>query len=181
MPFRLIALTAAAVAATLAAAVAAGETKDQKIARALSAGPASIAAHATVAEMDAKGKLTVLRTGTNGWTCMPGHPGVIGDDPLCADAATMQWSNDWAAHKAKPTNAKPGIPYMFAGGTDWSASDPFATKATTHGKSIKEPPHYMVMWPVEKTSGLPTTPRDTGTWIMYAGTPYAHLMINGKQ
>ena len=176
MSSRLIALAAVAVAATVAAASAAGETKDQKIARALSAGPVSVTAHATVADTDPKGKMTVLRKGTNGWTCMPGHPGVIGDDPICADAMTMQWSDDWAAHKAKPTNAKPGIAYMYAGGTDWSASDPFATK----GKSIKEPPHWMVMWPVEKSSGLPTTPRDAGTWIMYAGTPYAHLMINGK-
>ena len=177
MSSRFIAFAAVAVAATVAAASAAGESKDQKIARALSAGPASITAHATVADVDAKGKMTVLRKGTNGWTCVAGHVGVIGDDPLCGDAATMQWGDDWAAHKAKPTNKQPGIAYMFAGGTDWSASDPFATK----GKSIKEGPHWMLMWPVEKSSGLPSTPRDTGTWIMYAGTPYAHLMINGKQ
>jgi hypothetical protein len=165
-----------AIAATVAAAAAATETKDQKIARALSAGPASITAHAAVMDTDAKGKMVTLRAGTNGWTCMPGHPGVVGDDPICADAATMQWADDWAAHKPKPTNTKPGIAYMLAGGTDWSASDPFATKGT----SIKEPPHWMIMWPVPKDSGLPTTLKDTGTWIMYAGTPYAHLMINGK-
>jgi len=35
------------------------------------------------------------------------------------------------------------------------------------------------MWPFEpKTTGLPTTPAQTGTWIMWADTPYAHLMIN---
>lgn len=177
MSKRFIALTAVAVVAVAGTALAAGETKDQKIARALSAGPASVTAHATVADVDAKGKMTVLRKGTNGWTCLAGHPGVVGDDAMCADAATMQWADDWAAHKPKPTNAKPGIAYMFAGGTDWSASDPFATKGT----SIKEPPHWMIMWPVTASSGLPTTPRDTGSWIMYAGTPYAHLMINGKQ
>jgi hypothetical protein len=173
---RSFALAAVALAATVAAASAATETKDQKIARALSAGPVSVTAKATVADMDAKGNMTVLRKGTNGWTCIPGHPGVVGDVAMCADAATMQWGADWAAHKPKPTNAKPGIAYMLAGGTDWSASDPFATKGTP----IKEPPHWMIMWPVDTTSGLPTTPRDTGTWIMYAGTPYAHLMINGK-
>jgi hypothetical protein len=108
---------------------------------------------------------------------VPGHVGVVGDDPFCADAAAMQWGDDWFAHKPKPTNATPGIMYMFAGGSDWSASDPFATKGTP----IKEPPHWMIMYPVAKSSGLPTTPRNTGTWIMYAGTPYAHLMINGKQ
>jgi len=35
------------------------------------------------------------------------------------------------------------------------------------------------MWPFEpKTTGLPATPSQTGTWIMWAHTPYAHLMIN---
>src|ERR1700682_5706131 len=169
-------LTLAGAALLAMTAAAPAETPAQKIARALSAGPPSITAHATVADMDDKGKMTVLRKGTNGWTCIPGHPGVVGDDAMCADAATMQWGADWAAHKAKPTNTKPGIAYMLAGGTDWSATDPFATKGTP----IKEPPHWMVMWPVPKDSGLPTTPKDTGTWIMYAGTPYAHLMINGK-
>lgn len=152
------------------------ETAAQKIARAVSAGPPAVTAHATVADVDAKGKMTVLRKGTNGWTCIPGHPGVIGDDPICADAVAMQWNDAFMAHKS-PSTAKPGIAYMYAGGTDWSASDPFATKGTP----IKEPPHWMILYPVTKDSGLPTAPRDTGTWIMYAGTPYAHLMINGKQ
>ena len=76
----------------------------------------------------------------------------------------------------KPTNTKPGIAYMLAGGTDWSATDPFATKGTP----IKEPPHWMILYPVPNSSGLPTKPKNTGTWIMYAGTPWAHLMVNGK-
>ncbi len=144
-----LAVAAFALTATVAAAATA-ETKDQKIARALSAGPASVTAHATVADMDDKGKMTVLRKGTNGWTCVPGHVGAVGDDPFCADAASMQWGDDWFSHKKKPTNAKPGIMYMFAGGTDWSASDPFATKGTP----IKEPPHWMIMWPVDKPAGF---------------------------
>ncbi len=177
MPSRFAVLAAAALVAAAAAAPAATETKAQKIARALSAGPPSVTVHATVADMDDKGKMTTLRMGTNGWTCVPGHVGVVGDDPLCADAPSMQWGADWMAHKKKPTNTKPGIIYMYAGGTDWSASDPFATKGTV----LKEPPHYMIMWAFDgKTSGLPTTPRTTGSWIMYAGTPYAHLMVNGK-
>jgi len=65
---------------------------------------------------------------------------------------------------------------MLAGGTDWSATDPYATKGTP----IKEPPHWMLMWPFDAASGLPTTEKKTDTWIMWAGTPYAHLMINQK-
>ena len=37
----------------------------------------------------------------------------------------------------------------------------------------------MILWPYDPgASGLPAKPKKTGTWIMWAGTPYAHLMIN---
>ena len=165
------------VTATCAVASAAEESTATKIARALSAAPASVAAHATVADMDEKGNMKVLRKGTNGYTCVPGHVGVIGDDAMCMDKPSLQWAADWIAHKPKPTNTVPGVIYMLAGGTDWSATDPFATKGTP----IHEPPHWMIMWPFDpKTSGLPSGIKSTGTWIMYANTPWAHLMINQK-
>jgi hypothetical protein len=148
-----------------------------KIQRALAAAPASIQAGATVMDVDAHGKMSTLRKGTNGFTCFPGHPGIVGDDAMCADAQAMIWIGDWMAHKPKPTNTAPGIIYMLAGGTDWSATDPWATSGTP----IHEPPHWMVMWPFDpKTSGLSSKLSSTGTWIMDAGTPYAHLMINQK-
>lgn len=153
------------------------ESTTTKIQRALSAAPASIQAGATIMDADAHGKMTVLRKGTNGFTCFPGHPGVVGDDPICADAQSLIWMQDFVAHKPKPTNTAPGIVYMLAGGTDWSGSDPFATKGTP----IHEPPHWMIMWPYDpKTSGLSSKVSNTGTWIMDAGTPWAHLMINQK-
>jgi hypothetical protein len=155
----------------------AGETQQDKIKRALSAAPPVIAKAAKVVDMDEQGKMTVLREGSNGFTCFPGHPGVVGDVAICADQAAMQWISDFMAHKPKPTNTEPGIAYMLAGGSDWSATDPFATSGTP----IQEPPHWMMMWPFDPTAtGLPTTPKQTGTWIMYAGTPWAHLMINQR-
>jgi hypothetical protein len=37
------------------------------------------------------------------------------------------------------------------------------------------------MWPFDaKESGLSDKEKKAGTWIMWAGTPYAHLMINQK-
>jgi hypothetical protein len=153
----------------------ASETMQAKIKRALSAAPPNVAKAAKVVDMDGQGKITVLREGTNGFTCFPGHPGVVGDVAMCADAPSMQWVSDLMSHKSKPTNTEPGVIYMLAGGTDWSATDPSATSGTP----IKEPPHWMIMWPFDPaTTGLPTTPKQTGTWIMYAGTPWAHLMIN---
>jgi hypothetical protein len=152
------------------------ETTEVKIARALSAAPASIAKGAKVVDRDGAGNETTLRDGTNGFTCFPGHPDVVGAAAFCANAPALQWEADMAQNKPKPTNTEPGIEYMLAGGSDWSATDPMATSGTP----INEPPHWMIMWPVEATSGLATTAKQTGTWIMYAGTPWAHLMINQR-
>jgi len=151
------------------------ETKEAKIARALSAAPANVSEGAKVIDRDDNGAETVLREGSNGFTCFPGHPGVVGDVTYCANAAALQWESDFMALRPKPGNKEPGIEYMLLGGTDWSATDPNATSGTP----IKEPPHWMILWPFDpKTSGLPTEPKQTGTWIMWAGTPWAHLMIN---
>ena len=179
MKFLRIAVLALAPALLVlsATAVRAGESAQAKIARAMSAGPASIAANATVIDLN-KGKATVLRKGTNGFTCIPGHPGMVGDDPMCLDAQSMQWASDWMAHKPAPTNTKPGVTYMFAGGTDYSMTDPWPKP----GKQVyKTPPHWMILWPFDpKASGLPSAFQSAGTFVMFKGTPYAHLMIIGK-
>jgi hypothetical protein len=154
-----------------------GETKEAKIARALSAAPANVSEGAKVIDRDENGAETVLREGSNGFTCFPGHPGAVGDAAFCANQAALQWESDYLALKPKPGNKEPGIEYMLLGASDWSATDPYATSGTP----IKEPPHWMIMLPFDpKTSGLPTEPKQTGAWIMWAGTPWAHLMINQR-
>jgi hypothetical protein len=41
-------------------------------------------------------------------------------------------------------------------------------------------PHWMILWPFDANHcGLPTTVRDAGAWIMFAGTPYAYLHVCG--
>jgi hypothetical protein len=43
---------------------------------------------------------------------------------------------------------------------------------------VKEPPHWMLMWGFDAaTTGLPTKENPSGVYIMFAGTPYAHLMV----
>jgi hypothetical protein len=101
------------------AAIASGqqkkpESRETKIARALSAAPPNIARAAKVVDRDDKGNEAVLREGTNGFTCFSGHPGVVGDPPFCANGPALQWEKDMAEHKAKPTNTVPGIEYMLA-------------------------------------------------------------------
>ena len=85
----------------------ASDTTQGKIARAMSAGPDDIARSARIIDTDAEGNTVVLRDGSNGFTCMPGNPKVIGEPPMCVDAASLQWFADAKAHKPKPTNTVP--------------------------------------------------------------------------
>jgi hypothetical protein len=145
--------------------------------QALAAAPAKIAKNAAVVVPQPDGTMKELRAGTNGFTCIPDDPQSPGTDPMCLDANGTKWLHAYMAH-TKPTNAAPGIGYMLEGGSDISANDPYA-KPDKNTKFIASPPHYMIMWAFDPaTTGLPTTPKKTGSWIMWAGTPYAHLMVN---
>jgi hypothetical protein len=156
----------------------AGETAQAKIARAMSAGPTDVAKSAKIVDADAHGNTVVLREGNNGFTYMPGNPKVVGEPPMCVDTPSMQWFADAKAHKPKPTNTVPGITYMLAGATQRSDSDPHDMTSMP----IEVGPHWMIMWPFDpKSTGLPTTHKPTGAYIMYAGSPYAHLHIMGRQ
>ena len=148
-----------------------------KIRRALLSGPVSITREATVAEMDAQGKMTVLRPGTNQWVCVPGNENIIGAADMCADPMGMRWLMDLMAKKPKPSNTEPGLIYMLNGATQHSYTDPFDRTSP----AIPIGPHWMIIWPFDaKVAGLPTVMRDAGTLVMFAGTPYAHLHVCGS-
>jgi hypothetical protein len=130
-----------------------------------------------VVEQDENGHQTTLREGSNGFTCFLGHLGAVGAQPFCANAPALQWESDLAQHKPKPTNSEPGIEYMLAGGTDWSATDPYATSGTP----IKEPPHWMIMWPFDPRQYRVANDTQTDRYLDHVcGTPWAHLMINQR-
>jgi hypothetical protein len=125
----------------------------ERINRALSAGPASVTANATVVDIDAEGGVHVLRPGTNDFTCMPGDPGGVGKPAMCADKVAMQWNKDFEQHKARPSTTVPGIEYMLAGATQRSDSDPFDQTSPP----IPIGPHWMILWPFDPAaSGLPS-------------------------
>ena len=148
----------------------------ESIRSATSAGPRSVSDNAAVMAADASGKMVQLRAGTNGWTCIPDEPSTPGLDPMCIDRNGMQWVQSLIAKAPKPANTAPGLIYMLQGGSDISATDPFATKTDHY---VSSPAHFMIMWPYDaKATGFATTPKKTGSWIMWAGTPYAHLMVN---
>jgi len=151
-------------------------TDADKIKSALSAAPAAIAKDATVMDMPS---MKVLKPGTNGWTCLPDGPSP-GVDPMCLDKNGMEWASAWM-NKKDPPKDKMAIGYMLMGGSDASNTDPFATEPKAGGRWVDTGPHMMVMNIGDHFAGYPTTATNTKVpYVMFPGTPYAHLMIPVK-
>jgi hypothetical protein len=148
---------------------------------AVSAAPASIGAAATVVNMSDDGKVTELRRGTNGWTCVVHDPGTPSGHPLCVDQNGLEWMQA-AMSGREPDAAKAGYSYMLKGGTAWSATDVTATKLPEGQKDvIRVPPHIMIMNArIADASGFPSAPSSADfhkPFVFYGGTPYAILII----
>jgi hypothetical protein len=154
------------------------EASKDPITSAESAAPASISHHAAIMTADMSGAMKTVREGTNGWTCMPDDPQTPGPDPMCMDANAAKWAQAMLSHKAPPEGA-PGLMYMLEGGTDASNSDPYATKPTATNDWIKTGPHLMIVGSKELLAGYPSgaKPDTSAPYVMWAGTPYAHLMV----
>lgn len=157
-------------------------SKEAKIQDALSAAPESVAKNATVLDYPEKegAAPTELQKGTNVWTCFPDYPASPGKDPMCVDKQGMLWLQSYITQKA-PNITQTGLAYMLEGGSDASNTDPFATKPTEGEDWITSPAHTMV-FPVGKLDQTvySTDPKNGGPWIMWAGTPYEHLMVPVK-
>jgi hypothetical protein len=153
-------------------------TGGDPVSSAESAAPPAIAHEASVVTVDAAGAMTTVRKGTNGWTCIPDAPDTPGPDPMCFDQNAGKWVDAWVHHKPPPTGAV-GVMYMLEGGTDASNTDPYATKPTAENNWIKTGPHIMVVGSKEILAGHPAEAKpDTSVpYVMWAGTPYAHLMV----
>ena len=166
-----------------AAKAAAAEPSDaQLIASAESAAPANVGKHATIVAMGADGKMRTLRKGTNNFTCMPDNPSTPGPDPMCMDPAAMEWVHAYVTH-ANPTPGKMGFMYMLAGGTDRYCWHPYATKPTAGNHWIQTGPHVMIVGADPSFYDAYPKKEDPDTsvpYVMWAGTPYQHLMAPVK-
>jgi hypothetical protein len=155
-------------------------SKAQKIANAMTAAPRSISANATIMDWPATegAQMTTLRTGTNAWTCLPDFPATKGNDPMCVDAQWMSFM-DAMMSKSNPTITGTGVGYMIApGGAYGSNTDPYAAAATANNEWGYDPPHIMLLVADRNTiKSIPTTRQGGGPWVMWSGTPYAHVMI----
>lgn len=152
-------------------------SEKEQTALALSAAPARISKDAGVMIFGADGKLTEVRKSNNGFTCIPTIMNLPDPDPMCMDAAVQQWVTDITNNAPKPTNTVPGIAYMARGGSHFE-KDGKVVMSGEGAKVVKEPPHWMVMWPFDPAATqLPTAPNPSGVYIMFAESPYAHLMV----
>jgi hypothetical protein len=152
------------------------------VASAEAAAPAAIAKNASIVTADASGKMTEVRKGTNGWTCMPDSPATPGPDSMCMDANAAKWADAWI-HKKTPPAGTVGVMYMLEGGTDASNTDPYAAAPTADNDWVKTGPHIMIVGSPAILAGYPSgaKPDTSAPYVMWAGTPYAHLMVPVKQ
>lgn len=143
-----------------------------------SAAPAAVASGAAIHAMDEQGGMRTLREGTNGFWCMPDNPATPGPDPMCGDANAMEWAMAWVEKKAPP-EGKVGFIYMLSGGTDASNTDPYATAPAPDNNWVETGPHVMIVNAMDLMQGYPddAAPDTSMPYVMWAGTPYAHLMI----
>lgn len=170
-PLSIIAL--AALISTPAAAQEVDTTAAIK--DALSAAPPEIAASAAVQDWTGN----VLRGGYSDWICYPTPPG-RGEAkcPMCLDAT---WRDFVKARTAK-TDFKTdsvGVAYMLAGDCPVSNTDPDAEVPTADNQWINaEGPHLMIIVPDNSVlEGMSTDPYNGRPYVMWKGTPYAHIMV----
>jgi hypothetical protein len=185
--------TAAASSTTSSTATttasAAPTTNEGKIKNAMSAAPDSVASAATIMDWPATegGKFVQLRAGTNGWVCYPSMPAAttaVGQDPMCLDAEFQKWAGAWMTKKS-PKLTGVGVAYMLQGDRGASTTDPFA-KTASAGANAKDwvvaGPHIMVTTPnTASLAALSGSPVGGIPWVMWKGTPYAHVMVPVKQ
>lgn len=155
-----------------------GPSDKAMIASAMSAAPAGVARGATIVAMERDGKMRTLRSGNNGFTCMPDNPVTPGPDPMCMDANALEWAKAWMEHRT-PAAGKIGFMYMLAGGTDASNTDPYAAKPEPGNHWVKTGAHVMVVGAEASFYDLYPKGADPDTrvpYVMWAGTPYQHLM-----
>jgi len=153
-------------------------TDEQIIASAESAAPPSVAKHAKIIAFDADMNQRTVREGTNGFTCMPNDPHTPGADPMCADKGGMEWIEAWASHTDPPKGVI-GFAYMLAGGSDADNMDPYASGPPAGQEWTAVPPHIMIFNVGDMVNNYPTgkQPDITAPYVMYPGTPYAHIMV----
>ena len=156
----------------------ASPAQQDPIALAMGAGPAAITRDATIMDWNEAGELVELRAGTNGWLCVVDeNPNAPGDYPACLDGAWQQWFGAYSAGETPEIDGI-GISYMLLGGPAASNTDPLAVGPAEGEDWLFDGPHLMIIAPdPAMLDAFPTEHGTGGPYVMWAGTPYAHLMV----
>ena len=163
-----------------------------QIAAAVTALPEDMRAGATVLGYASAGKLTTLREGKNDMICLAPDPAAKAFHSACyhksmdpfmargrilreqgvkgAQVDTVRFAEVKSGKIKMPE--QPSMLYQIFGGT----FDP-ATAKVTGGNSL-----YVTYIPfaTPESTGISAKPTDKGPWIMFPGTPKAHIMYTGK-
>lgn len=175
MPFKKYLTGLACATALLIPAAHAGDESNQaKIARAMTAAPSSISANATIMDMDG----TILREGSNGWTCSPGVIVMAGDKhPMCNDAVWTRFFKAAAAGEPFSTDEL-GTSYMLMGDAMVNNDDPADAEQNEGENWVEEGPHLMLLMPsADMMKSISHDPKNGGPYVMWGKTPLAHIMV----
>jgi len=157
----------------LPAQLIADDVTEAKIKRAMSAAPVAVSEQATIMDNDG----TVLREGSNGWTCMPNT--MPGDDaPMCNDALWMKMMHAVMSQAEFETD-QIGFSYMLQGdiGAGVSNATPYHPDPKNAEDYTETGPHLMIIVPKEMLKGITDDPSSGGPYVMWGDTPYAHIMV----
>jgi hypothetical protein len=174
-----IVLASTLVAALCPSAAIAQSTKAARIASAMAAGPSAVTKDATIMDWpDANGRMTTLRAGTNGWTCLASHPRSrnVRNDALCMDSNFKDFFS--AIVSGQPLALKGvGYSYMLSADSWEGNTGPADTVKTATNDWHHVGSHVMIAFPDKSSlAGLPTKPTMAGPYVMWPDTPYAHVM-----
>jgi len=162
------------------ASVAAQPSDAARIASAMAAAPSSIARDAMIMDWpDAGGKMRTLRTGKNGWTCMPNNPKsrYVSNNAMCMDANFGDFMTAMRARR-QPALKAMGTAYMLTS-DQWISNTTPADKAPKAGNEWHHvSAAIMLAYPLRSSlAGLPVRPGSAGPYVMWPNTPYAHVML----
>jgi hypothetical protein len=141
-----------------------------------SGAPDRISQKAAIVRLEPNGTVVNIRPGSNGFTCalFPDESNA----PFCGDRNAFRWFVAAMSKQPKPPTTG-GVAYMAKGGVHYETPQgEIVMSRSASTKEVREPPHWMLLTALDPaTTGIPTRPNAGGTYIMFAGTPYAHLMI----
>lgn len=183
-------LRASAQAATQVSAV---PSKEQQIAAAVLPLPKELRAGATVLGYVTRDKLEILRAGTNGMICLALF--VVRDDfhvacyhegmePFMARGRELreQGVKGGQVDSVRFAEVKTGKLKMPKAAALYSLTGKKESWDPATGKVTGASPLGVVYMPgaTAATTGLSLVPVASGPWMMYPGTPKAHVMITGS-